>query len=91
MEGFHADTGRVRPIGGGYHDNELLRVLERYRILVYEQDRQEWGRQLAECAERVYSTYSTYARARVIDRRRVRVLSRRSHRHLRASNRVVDT
>jgi len=50
VEGFHADTGRIRPIGGGYHNNELLRVLERYRILVYEdvQDQQEWGRQLGE-------------------------------------------
>lgn len=47
VEGFHADAGRIRPIGGGYHDNELFRVLERYRILVYEdaEDQQEWGRQ----------------------------------------------
>jgi len=48
VEGFHADTSHIRPIGGGYRDNELLRLLERYRILMYEdvQDRQEWGLQL---------------------------------------------
>jgi SAM-dependent methyltransferase len=45
IEGFHADTARVRPIGGGYHDNELFQVLKDYRLLLYEdvQDRQEWG------------------------------------------------
>lgn len=45
VEGFHIDTARVRPVGGGYHDNELLGVLKDYRILVYEdtQDQQEWG------------------------------------------------
>ena len=47
VEGFHADTGRIRPIGGGYHNNELFRVFDRYRILVYEdvEDRQDWGRE----------------------------------------------
>jgi SAM-dependent methyltransferase len=46
VEGFHIDTARVRPVGGGYHDNELFRVLKDYRMLQYEdvQDRQEWGR-----------------------------------------------
>jgi SAM-dependent methyltransferase len=45
IEGFHIDTGRVRPVGGGYHDNELFQILKNYRMLVYEdvQDRQEWG------------------------------------------------
>jgi SAM-dependent methyltransferase len=45
IEGFHIDTARIRPVGGGYHNNELLNVLKDYRILVYEdaQDRQEWG------------------------------------------------
>ncbi len=50
VEGFHIDTARIRPVGGGYHDNELFRVFERYRILDYEdvQDRQDWGRQYGE-------------------------------------------
>jgi SAM-dependent methyltransferase len=45
VEGFHIDTARVRPVGGGYHNNELFQVLQNYRMLVYEdvQDRQEWG------------------------------------------------
>ena len=45
VEGFHMDTARVRPLGGGYHNNELLQVLKDYRVLVYEdvEDRQEWG------------------------------------------------
>ncbi|HXB71150.1 MAG TPA: class I SAM-dependent methyltransferase [Candidatus Acidoferrales bacterium] len=45
VEGFHIDTARVRPLGGGYHNNELFQVLQDYRMLVYEdvQDRQEWG------------------------------------------------
>jgi SAM-dependent methyltransferase len=45
IEGFHADTARVRPVGGGYRNNELLHVLTDYRVLIYEdvQDRQEWG------------------------------------------------
>lgn len=45
VEGFHIDTARVRPLGGGYHDNELFSVLRDYRILIYEdtQDRQDWG------------------------------------------------
>jgi SAM-dependent methyltransferase len=45
VEGFHVDTARVRPVGGGYHNNELFQVLKDYRVLVYEdvQDRQEWG------------------------------------------------
>jgi SAM-dependent methyltransferase len=45
VEGFHIDTARVRPVGGGYHDNELFEVLKDYRVLVYEdvQARQEWG------------------------------------------------
>lgn len=49
-EGFHIDTARIRPLGGGYHDNELFRVFEKYRMLVYEdvQDRQDWGRQYGE-------------------------------------------
>ncbi|MCL5743925.1 MAG: class I SAM-dependent methyltransferase [Acidobacteria bacterium] len=50
VEGFRIDTARVRPVGGGYHDNELFRVFERYRILRYEdvEDRQDWGRQFGE-------------------------------------------
>ena len=45
VEGFHIDTARIRPVGGGYHNNELFQVLKDYRILIYEdvQDRQEWG------------------------------------------------
>jgi SAM-dependent methyltransferase len=45
IEGFHIDTARVRPLGGGYRNNELFQVLKDYRILVYEdvEDRQEWG------------------------------------------------
>jgi SAM-dependent methyltransferase len=45
VEGFHIDTAKVRPIGGGYHNNELFQVLKDYRILIYEdvQSRQEWG------------------------------------------------
>ena len=45
IEGFHIDTAKVRPVGGGYHDNELFKVMKDYRMLVYEdvQDRQEWG------------------------------------------------
>lgn len=45
VEGFHIDTARVRPVGGGYRNNELFQVLRDYRMLVYEdvQDRQEWG------------------------------------------------
>lgn len=45
VEGFHIDTARVRPLGGGYHNNELFQVLKDYRMLVYEdvQDRQDWG------------------------------------------------
>jgi SAM-dependent methyltransferase len=45
VEGFHIDTARIRPLGGGYHDNELFQVLKDYRMLIYEdvQDRQEWG------------------------------------------------
>lgn len=50
VEGFHVDTAQIRPIGGGYHNNELLRVFEQYRILKYEdvEDRQDWGRQFGE-------------------------------------------
>jgi SAM-dependent methyltransferase len=45
VEGFHIDTARVRPVAGGYHNNELFEILKGYRMLVYEdvQDRQEWG------------------------------------------------
>jgi SAM-dependent methyltransferase len=45
VEGFHIDTARVRPVGGGYRDNELAQVFKDYRLLVYEdvEDRQEWG------------------------------------------------
>jgi SAM-dependent methyltransferase len=45
VEGFHIDTARVRPVGGGYRNNELFQVLKDYRMLIYEdvQDRQEWG------------------------------------------------
>jgi SAM-dependent methyltransferase len=45
LEGFHIDTARVRPVGGGYHNNELFQLLKDYRMLIYEdvQDRQEWG------------------------------------------------
>ena len=50
VEGFHIDTARIRPIGGGYHNNELFRVFEQYRILRYEdvEDRQDWGRDFGE-------------------------------------------
>jgi SAM-dependent methyltransferase len=50
VEGFHIDTARIRPLGGGYHDNELIGVFDKYRMLVYEdvQDRQDWGRQFGE-------------------------------------------
>jgi SAM-dependent methyltransferase len=46
VEGFHIDTARIRPLSGGYRNNELFQVLKDYRILVYEdvQDRQDWGR-----------------------------------------------
>jgi SAM-dependent methyltransferase len=45
VEGFHADTARVRPLGGGLRNNELFQILKDYRILLYEdvEDRQEWG------------------------------------------------
>jgi SAM-dependent methyltransferase len=45
IEGFHIDTAHVRPVGGGYHNNELVQILKDYRVLVYEdvEDRQEWG------------------------------------------------
>jgi SAM-dependent methyltransferase len=45
VEGFHIDTAKVRPVGGGYHNNELFQVLRDYRMLIYEdvEDRQEWG------------------------------------------------
>src|SRR5258708_17033761 len=45
VEGFHIDTARVRPVGGGYHNNELFQALKDYRMLIYEdvQDRQDWG------------------------------------------------
>jgi SAM-dependent methyltransferase len=45
VEGFHIDTAKVRPLGGGYRNNELFEVLRAYRMLVYEdaEDRQEWG------------------------------------------------
>jgi SAM-dependent methyltransferase len=45
VEGFHIDTARIRPLGGGYHDNELLQLMKNYRTLIYEdvEDRQEWG------------------------------------------------
>jgi hypothetical protein len=47
VEGFHMDTGRMRPIGGGYTDKQMFRVLEKFRILVYEDidERQDWGRE----------------------------------------------
>lgn len=47
IEGFHADTGRVRPIGGGYTDKKMFDILRAYRFLIYEDvdDKQEWGRQ----------------------------------------------
>lgn len=50
VEGFHIDTARIRPLGGGYRDNELFKVFENYRMLTYEdvQDRQDWGRQFGE-------------------------------------------
>jgi SAM-dependent methyltransferase len=45
IEGFHADTARIRPLGGGYRNNELFQLLKDYRMLVYEdvEDRQDWG------------------------------------------------
>lgn len=45
IEGFHADTARVRPIGGGYTDRQMFETLRTYRILVYEdvEAKQEWG------------------------------------------------
>lgn len=45
IEVFHMDTAKVRPLGGGYRDNELFQLLQNYRMLVYEdvEDRQEWG------------------------------------------------
>lgn len=45
IEGFHLDTARVRPLGGGYRNNELFELLKAYRMLIYEdvEDRQEWG------------------------------------------------
>ncbi len=50
VEGFHIDTARIRPLGGGYRDNELFKVFGQYRMLLYEdvQDRQDWGRQFGE-------------------------------------------
>lgn len=47
IEGFHADTGRIRPIGGGYTDRQMFETLKAYRMLVYEdvEAKQEWGRQ----------------------------------------------
>ncbi len=32
VEGFHADTVRVRPIGGGYTDSQMFETLKAYRI-----------------------------------------------------------
>jgi SAM-dependent methyltransferase len=48
IEGFHADTGRVRPIGGGYTDKSMFEALKQFRILLYEdvEDRPEWGVQI---------------------------------------------
>lgn len=45
IEGFHVDTARVRPLGGGYRNNELFELLRGYRMLIYEdvEDRQDWG------------------------------------------------
>jgi SAM-dependent methyltransferase/ketosteroid isomerase-like protein len=50
VEGFHNGAARIRPLGGGYRGNELSRVFERYRVLIYEDagDRQDWGRQYGE-------------------------------------------
>ena len=47
VEGFHSDTARVRPIGGGYTDKQMFETLQAYRILIYEdvEAKQEWGRQ----------------------------------------------
>jgi hypothetical protein len=33
---FHIDTARVRPVGGGYRNNELFQVLKDYRMLIHE-------------------------------------------------------
>jgi len=48
VEGFHMDTGRMRPIGGGYTDKQMFHALEKFRILVYEdvEERQDWGREI---------------------------------------------
>jgi SAM-dependent methyltransferase/peroxiredoxin len=45
VEGFHIDTARQRPLGGGYRNNELFQLLKDYRVLTYEdvEARQEWG------------------------------------------------
>lgn len=45
IETFHLDTARIRPIGRGLRDNELVRILQDYRVLHYEDvdDRQDWG------------------------------------------------
>lgn len=50
IEGFHADTRFVRPIGGGYTDKSLFETLRQYRILIYEDvnEKQEWGRQFGD-------------------------------------------
>jgi SAM-dependent methyltransferase len=48
LENFHAETGRVRLMGGGLADNELLGTFADFRILHYEDTwaKQDWGLQL---------------------------------------------
>ncbi|MFN7919270.1 MAG: hypothetical protein U0Q16_04190 [Bryobacteraceae bacterium] len=47
IEGCHADTAHVRPVGGGYSDKQMFAALAAYRILIFEdvEDKQDWGRQ----------------------------------------------
>ena len=48
VESFHEDTRRIRLIGGGFKDNELLQALPGLRVLRYEDvwAKQDWGVQL---------------------------------------------
>lgn len=50
IENFHAETGRVRLMGGGLADNELLKTFADFRILHYEDTwaKQDWGLDLGD-------------------------------------------
>jgi SAM-dependent methyltransferase len=50
IENFHAETGRVRLMGGGLADNELLKTFADFRILHYEDTwaKQDWGLELGD-------------------------------------------